>query len=224
MGILRTSGCTQFGHSEFRLQIDESAVIDVDRRFALKWLESQVANGVRFSHGQTVQLGWSLLQVRANADQTLSLLEPEFASRPISWVDSITSSLRHLRLHKDTCESFFDPEQLSCPGLQHSGIVCARYEDAADFMMTRSEVDGRDSGWFMGCQDDDHDHNDVSELESISLYEAVLRNPEVLPYLALPSGVFVASIGGVPAVFFAEQRVSPRPGSMVERLLSTRLA
>jgi hypothetical protein len=81
-------------------------------------------------------------------------------------------------------------------------------------MMDRSEVEGSASGWFMGCRDH-HDHNDINELEKVSVYEAVLRNQRALPYLGLPPGVMLATRATVPTVFFDGERVSPRPGSYV---------
>jgi hypothetical protein len=132
MRLILTTECRRFGHPEFRLTVDERSVLDVDVQWARQLFEDWVAGGSRFSPGQTVQLGWSLLLVRSNPDETLSLLEPDFASRPISWVDSITRSLQHLRIHKDTCESFFKPERLACPSLKHSCIVCSRFEDTAE--------------------------------------------------------------------------------------------
>ena len=214
--IVQTTECGRFGHPEFRLVVDEAVVLDVDMQFARRMFEEWVASGSRFSDDQTVQLGWSLLKVRANSDQTISLLEPDFVSRPINWVDSLTASLRHLRLHKDTCESFFSPEQLACPPLQLACIVCSRFGAATEIMMDRSEVEGQASGWFLGCREH-HDHNDVNELEKVSVYEAVLRNHCALPYLGLPAGTMVATMPSAPTVFFQGERVPPRPGSFVAR-------
>jgi hypothetical protein len=83
--------------------------------------------------------------------------------------------------------------------------------------MERTDVEQQVSGWFMGCLGD-HDHNDTNELQLVSVYEAMLRNPRALPYVGLPSGVMLAKETDVPTVFFNGQLVTARRGSFVARL------
>ena len=58
--------------------------------------------------------------------------------------------------------------------------------------MERQSNEGIDSGWFIGCEDLNHDHNNAENLSCISLYEAVLLYaPILLFFLALPPGSMV---------------------------------
>ena len=51
--------------------------------------------------------------------------------------------------------------------------------------MTRSDpTDSADSGWFVGCLADDHDHQQPANLTRVSLYEAFLRQPAIQGFLA----------------------------------------
>jgi hypothetical protein len=80
--------------------------------------------------------------------------------------------------------------------------------------MERTEADGADSGWFCGCREDDHDHNDVAELRRVPLYEAAVRHaPQIVPYLALPPHVQVGIGDGAPAVYRDGEALAYRPGS-----------
>lgn len=215
------TSCRTEGHPEFRLQVDETAVPEPDIRFFVEALEGWVQQGDRFVNGETVQLGWSVMRVRPNADGTLSLLEPDFVSLPIAWVDSVTVTLQHLRLHKDVCESFFDPDALECPSLRDSCIVCTQLSSAPQLVMERfADPDPGDSGWFIGCRDGAHDHNDAAALGRMSLYEAVLANRAALPFLGLPEGVLLETSDGqsLPRVLYEESVLSPKPGSYVEAL------
>ena len=92
----------------FRYHVDRERVLDVD----IAWFERVLANfansGAEFREGELIQAGWSLLQPRGNADGSLQLFEPDFASMPIVWVDGVTTTLFDLRRQKDVSESFFD--------------------------------------------------------------------------------------------------------------------
>jgi hypothetical protein len=223
MKAIETSRCREFGQPEFRVCVEHSGVLQADIDFFMRTLEEWVQAGERFKNGETVQFGWSVLMVRANSDDTLSLLEPDFCHMPIQWVDSVTSTIRHLRLQKDVCESFFDAETANFPSLRYPCIVCTRVQEARDVVMERHEPDDLDSGWFLGCLREDHDHEDAQQLSRVSLYEAVLQNPAALPYVALPPGAMLhVGDGEVRALFHDGERLQPRKGSYCEALAKGR--
>lgn len=60
--------------------------------------------------------------------------------------------------------------------------------------MNRTEPDGeRDSGWFVGCLDDDHDHNDSDNLLCVSLYEAYTKQKGIQSFVTFPVGTMIVS-------------------------------
>jgi hypothetical protein len=82
---------------------------------------------------------------------------------------------------------------LSFPSILQSGIICTRLGKSKGLIMERIQAEGPDSGWFCGCHEEDHDHNSVSELRCVSLYEAAVRyTPQIVSYLALPAGVMIS--------------------------------
>jgi hypothetical protein len=223
MTILETTRCRDSGQPEFRVAVDGAAVIEPDIAFLLRTLEEWVQAGERFGDGETVQLGWCLLTVRVNEDNTLSLLEPDFRRMPILWVDSVTSTLRHLRAQKDVCESFFDPTAVCFPTLTQSCIVCTHLPEAQQLVMERHEPVAADSGWFLGCHGNTHDHNDARNLSRVSLYEAALQNPETIPYLALPPAVLLhVTADGLRGIFHEGKALQPKDGSYVDAIAKRR--
>jgi hypothetical protein len=59
--------------------------------------------------------------------------------------------------------------------------------------MTRSKsTNDRDSGWFVGCLDREHDHNDASNIRCVSLYEAYLGQKGIEAFVTFPVGATIA--------------------------------
>jgi hypothetical protein len=224
MQTFATARCRAFRHPEFRLRADPAAVLEGDIALLITTLEGMVSAGQRFKDGETIQVGWGTLRVRRNRDKSLSLLEPDFRKTPIKWVESVTTTILHLRRQKDVCESYFSASALLFPSLRESCITCTSLADADSVLMDRSEPRGGESGWFLGCADDDHDHNNPDHLTRLSLYKAALCSPVSIPFLALPSEVLLeVGADGVPSVLFSRgKRLKPRSGSYVATLAKRR--
>jgi hypothetical protein len=217
-----TKRCSHFGAREFRFSVDDSQVMRTDVNWFLQTLEDRVAVGERFASDETIQVGWGLLKVRANADNSLQLLEPNYTSMPIEWVDSVTKTIAHLRLQKDVVESYFEPDDAEFPSLRHHSLVCSKLQDAERLLMDRTAATVPDSGWFIGCSVANHNHNDPGELECVSLYEAVLRNPRALMFLALPAGTVLETEGRTWQLYHGEVELRPKGGSFGEHIIKSR--
>ena len=57
---ISTTRCNTFGHPEFILEADESAVPDIYLGELADTIEGMVEEGERFSPGQTFQIGWMI--------------------------------------------------------------------------------------------------------------------------------------------------------------------
>ena len=121
---------------------------------------------------------------------------------PVVWSESVSHTLAHLRAQKDVVESVMVGEEISFPSMRESAIICTRLAQGENFIMERIQPSGMDSGWFCGCWENNHDHNDPAELRCVSLYEATVRySSEIVPYLALPSGFSVVVRNGAPILY-----------------------
>jgi len=222
MLLQRTTACQKHQHPEFQINYDPALVpVEDDVRWFLGWLEQSVSMGEKFSDGQTCQVGWAITEMRSGEDGVLCIWEPDIRQMPIAWVESVSHTLNQLRLQKDVCESVFTLAELSFPSMRQSAIICTKLGTTEAVIMERSEPRGNDSGWFVGCRDEDHDHNNVGELKCVSLYEAAVRyQPRIIPFLALPPGVLLSVGNDAPAVFQNGQPLALKPGSY----LATRYA
>jgi hypothetical protein len=215
MLLITTTKCHDYGHPELALALDSTS-LEADARWFAGVLEQMVQSGSRFQPGQSLQIGWSVVWFVARANKTLGFEEPDMKSIPLVRQPGLTNSLRHLRLHKDTLESVLCSDALSLPSLQQSCLICTRLARLGSFFMDRRQPQRADSGWFVGCQADEHDHNDPTTLRTVSLYEAVVVIcPRALPYLAFPPGATIA-VGDALSFFMNGEPLEIRKGSFVD--------
>jgi hypothetical protein len=216
MKTVTTTKCRAHGHAELQLTYDSARLLDADAQWFAGVLEGMVQSGSRFEIGQSLQVGWSVAWFTGLSSGVLGFEEPDMRSMPIVRQAGLTNSLGHLRLQKDTLESVLPPDALSFPSLLQSCLICSRVQSSPTFFMDRSSSADADCGWFIGCCDENHDHNQLSELRKVSLYEAVARYcGGALPYLAFPSGSLVV-VDELPTFFANGQELEIRPGSYVD--------
>src|ERR1043166_2346156 len=171
-------------HPEIVLAFDPEMVIPPDVDWLENVLSQQMAAGSKFKPGQTIQLGWLFLKVFEKGTR-LVLAEPNFAEIPMKFVPTVGRGLMQLRLQKSVAESVGLAERADFPSPLQACLTCARLNDRVDFVMERFDKSGNDSGWYLGCDNADHDHNDAKNLARRSLYEVACYRPECIPFLAL---------------------------------------
>ena len=218
--IISTTKCEQFGHPEFVLEADEIAVPDIYIRELVETIEHMVADGAVFRAGETFQIGWMLTSVKNKGPKHLTQEEPDMRSLPIQWIPGVTDTLRQQMLQVFMLDSVALRNEMQIPSIQQSLIACTRYT-ADRFFMTRSEANNEtDSGWFVGCLDDGHDHNDTSNLRCISLYEAYLGQKGIQGFVTFPvdSMVILDPEDGV-TILNKGERLSIVPGSFLDTWL-----
>ncbi len=213
-----TQKCRQHGHLEISVECEDASALSRSLRWFLDWIESEVAGGRRFLPEQTIQVGWSILEIRQRTDGTLGLFEPDFHSMPVRFVDSVSSTLLHLFVQKSVAESLRLEEELALPSLREGAIVCAEFGSTEGFIMSRMAPNAGYSGWFFGCDSPEHDHQSPDALRHVSLYEAVTRHGNrTIPFLALPPDTFVGFGGPVPYFSRGETELVIRPGSYLHK-------
>lgn len=188
---ITTTKCRAHAHPEFFLEADTTHVPDLYLRGLAETVERMVAQGSVFRPGQTFQIGWMLTQIQTHESGLLTLFEPDMRSFPIKWVPGVTETLRQKMVQVFMLDSVSLRNEIKIATIQHSMIVCSRYAEP-DFFMTRSEPSNqRDSGWFVGCLDKSHDHNDPSNLKCVSLYEAFLHQRGMQGFVLFPLGAMI---------------------------------
>lgn len=215
--ILNTTKCGQFKHPEFTLEADESAVPATHLQDMAKTIESMVAQGSVFKPGETSQVGWMITEVQRYGTSQLTLVEPDMKSFPIKWVPGITHTLRQKMIQVFMLDSVSLRDDMEIPSILQSLLVCTRYTSSSFFMNRSENPNETDSGWFVGCLEDGHNHNDPANLRCVSLYEAYLHQHGIEGFVTFPVGSMIVCEPGEGVTIFKDgQKCSIQKGSMLE--------
>ena len=201
--------------SSFSFQTDEQAS-DFVLDWFCDWLENYIAGGAEIQDGQTLQIGYVLLQCNVDS-KTLTLKSPTFESMPIEWSPNLGPTFQILGWHKYIPESFsFVPD---IPTLSQTAIVGQQFNEYPMFGNRLESTSPNDSGWFFGSMLDSVDNNDPDQLTLMSLYEAMLTIPHIIPYLSMPQDCQIMFSSKTPELLQNYEPLEIEPGSMVEMLL-----
>ncbi|MEQ8351804.1 MAG: hypothetical protein RH862_09990 [Leptospiraceae bacterium] len=181
-----TYDLTSYAHREFLLEYTNAQRPDVE--LIADILRTSISTGTPLEPGDKVQIGCYLCRVIDRGDY-LGLEEPSFPSDPLEWVDSVDATAHYLRLQKAAAESCNLADDLSFPAITHTAFVCSAIDSAEGIFMDRvGPVSDQDSGWFIACSDQNHDHDSRDNLRQESLYVLSIKKPVVIPFLGFPVG------------------------------------
>jgi len=218
--IITTNKCSKAKHPEFSFCIDPNTVVQDDLVWFRSTLEADVLRGSRYQAGETLQIGWMLNSLIQREDGTLGVLEPDFKSIPIVWVDSVTTTLQHLRLQKAVVESVGFGGQIQYPSILQSGLIGVDLTpQPGRLICDRSEEEGTDSGWFVGNAETACDYNNPTNLIRLSLYQMSLLVPNVVMFFALPCQCRVVFVDRSVEIYYCERRLDILPNSFLHQLL-----
>ncbi len=210
--IFKTYNCYKLEHPEFCITCDPNIIPDIDADWILNFLEGEVKRGVKFTTNETIQIGGTINQFKMMEDRHLHVLEPDFKSVPIIFIDSTTSTLKYLRQQKDIAHSIRKNIEVSYVSILKSIAVGKTYKNATSFFLSREETEDSFSGYFFRNLQTDND-----EYTLVSLYEFACNRPDLVKFLGLPSQYGVHKILGDDFRIINEERDVPlRPGSFLD--------
>ncbi len=197
------------GHPDIIIRVHPS----LDRLAA--WLplyfSDQVEKGGRFVSGQTVQVGFGLLRLMETDEGDLLIQEPDFVSAPITWTEGASRCVRFLALQKAVCAEL--GVELNFPSLRQVLLAQAPTPGPDRFTLSRDPLASEGSGWALFA-----DANAAMQL--VSIYEAVLACPAIVPFLALPPGSAVKREAGRLAISAGDHRQSSDSNLFLSRLVT----
>jgi hypothetical protein len=221
--IHRTVNCKRFDHPEFQIQVSDRAIPASDVGWLLEYLEQRVADGESFRAGETLQIGWMLTMLESGPDNFLRVMEPDMRAIPIKFVDSVDSTLKHLRNQKDMVESIGAARQPDFPSLQQSAVVHVEYKSASSVLLSRGPAHETDSGWSLTDLNDEAGSKNPSRFVKVSLYQLSVDRPDLVKFFALPPSLQVVLAHPQIRVLGPGGDIQPVPGSYLEALNELRL-
>ena len=184
--IVTTHRCSEHNHAEIVLEVDASTVPQQHIDQFIQTLEGVVEQGSAFLPGQTLQVGWMVTQVQQYDETRLTLFEPDMRSQPVKYVPGVTETLRQMTLQLFFIDSLgVARSDMNIPSIRQSAVACSRYKDASGLLLMRGKAHDRsDSGWFVGCLNKDHDHQNVQNLAKVPLYDVFLNRKVIQGWMA----------------------------------------
>lgn len=232
-----SDGLRTLGQRELAVQISwpehdprENLLIDL-----LKFLENYVrSQPKRLLPGQTLRYGWTMLHFVSDEHQwsgagpdALFIEEQQrpFAPNDPSYVAGVARTLSLLQLQNEAIRRNRVTGNSAPPSPSQIAITCTRVTPRTitylrPLMAYRSgEPTPRSSGWFIGCCDHEHDHNNPAELATIHLHHLVGSFPGFFPYIAMPVGFQILFEDHQAVIFHPdEQYGQPDPEGLLDTL------
>lgn len=220
----QTNTCSRHSHPEISFVFAERVPVPGAERLLLDYFESSVAQGVVFKAGQKVGIGGSLLRLFDRGDRTLGVrdvgpdgqdAEPESAHR----------SVMRTWLRQEVARSF--GLEADFPATTATAILCTHTDQSTHALLLKRmspTPNSPDSGWFIGCTDQTHDHDAKDALVVAHILAIAEKYPWLDQFFALPLRtdlvVEMEDRVRVPVLWYGDQ-ADPRPplaGSYVAAL------
>ena len=204
-----TDGLHAYGQAEVAVTLPwpEGDPRDQQVKDLLRFLEKYVMEQHgRILPGQTMRYGWTMLRFREDEQNdcgqgTETLLVEElrepFKFGELAYVPGASRALQLVAIQQGVIRRNRITGDSEHPHRSKLVMVCSRIrpETIATLRPLRMErvwePDSTRSGWLIACVEDDHDHEDVDELEEAHLHHLVERFPGLFAYLALPVGTLL---------------------------------
>ncbi len=212
--------------SEFTIEYsDEYKGPNVDQ--LVNYLKEYIEEGAIFETDQTFQyLGFTLVCSVNNNKLSFSMpdlenaLAEDIENDSVPWTNDLTFMLMKSLEHVYVPESFgYD---FDMPSLQQTALVVTGF-DRLPMSMNRLELDYQkpdDSGWGFNTGNPEIDQTDESNFSIMTLWEVVVRAPQVLAFLSMPIGTMVGFKEGGIFFFHNDTGIEPEPGSYVSEVMN----
>jgi len=168
----------------------------------LRFLENYlISQPKRILPEQTLHYGWTTLRFvedehnlsGAGADVLLieEMQHPFFADDS-SYIPGVERMVALMQLQDEAMQRNSVTGDVIYPHRSQYALVCTRVTPGTVHVLRPLMVhrpwqpNVQESGWFIGCCNQDHDHDHPDELNAIHLYHLVSQFPGIFPYLAMP--------------------------------------
>lgn len=209
--------CHRHAHPELRFSVASTGVPAADVRWLLDYLERSVAAGTRYKPGETLKVGWMLLEIAAAPDGKLALSEPDMRAIPIVFTPFVDNTLTQLRAQRATVDSVLPAAAPVFPALHQTAIVHRHYKSAKRILLSRAAGKGNDSGWWLSDLDDAEGNRQPQNFLKMSLYQLAVDRPDLVKFFALPPD-YQAVVDGRVGVLHGGAALAFKPESFLALL------
>ncbi|MFB7719284.1 hypothetical protein [Nocardia sp. NPDC056100] len=192
--------------------------------WALDDIQDAIADGTRFTAGQTVRSGWRTLRLVERPDGLLGLEERVTGDH---WVEQVDQTLRESWTQRQVTSGLGLEAGIDFPAdTQLAAVADCVDETVSALMLSRDSLDdSMHSGWTVTCARS-HDHG---VLRTRTLWDLAESLPFVTAFLALPAPISVridtardTDPTAIRArVLLWDRELLPEPGSYTAELLGT---
>jgi hypothetical protein len=204
-----TEGLRTLGQQEMAVRVSwpEHDLREQLLTHLLYFIESYlIKQSKRILSGQTLRYGWTLLHFvsddchlsRLGTDVLLiEEMQDPFSHNNFSYISGVAHALALLQVQNEAMRRNVITGEANHPHRSQQALVCTRITPETIALLRPLRVervwepDVQNSGWFIGCCDQEHDHDHPHELALFHLLHLVERFPGLFPYLAMPVGTML---------------------------------
>ncbi len=187
----RTEGLQSVGQMEISLEVNGQIPEDSSERLFRYISDYVMVSGQKIHSGETMRYGWTTLRFTLAPDGTM--LQIEELAQPFSpdssdYTAGAVNAMAILTKQDTTVRRFNIQKIGHHPHRSEMAIICRNLNAKSKIMVFDRIASNKteDSGWFVGCGDSGHDHNNLQELARIHLAHLVAGRPKIVYYLAMP--------------------------------------
>lgn len=190
-----TDGLAPFNQFEIALEMAASVGEDAAANLLRYIGDYLAASGKRLQPGETIRYGWSTLRFAQMPPESylfVSELADPFSSANDQYVPGAARAITIIAEQDSAVQRNGMVAPSHHPHRTETAVVCSRVAPGRPIRVLVFDrlkaVAPDDSGWFIGCGDKSHNHDDATELYRIFLVRLAELDPRIVYYLALPEG------------------------------------
>lgn len=201
-----TVGLQEMGQTEFMLLMTPHVTDESGTRL-LRYIGDYIAiSGQHIRPNETMRYGWSTLRFTKSTNEPLLIIEElkdPFSAASSVYIAGADTAVSVLNEQDAAVQRNGIERAAHHPHRSEIAVICRHVTPTSAVLVfdriktTRAD----DSGWFVGCGNPDHDHNDTRELARMHLIYLAEALPQIVTYLAMPEDSRVVFENGKAIVF-----------------------
>lgn len=180
---VESRGAESYGIFNIRVQVDSEYLLEEAEDFISYVLDYQIETQTIITSEQTLTYGYWLVKFKEKG-QFLDVWE--YNSDASSFIEGANLTLSYLHSQYSLCETI--NAEFDSPTADKFVTIYNQVFESEEIQGVRYEEGGDQSGWLLYCKEQDLDTLNEDGFLTLHLYELTLKRPDILKFLALPTG------------------------------------